>query len=69
MLPRATSSKADLIPRLRVDIVVPDDWVEGVVTATLHAIGKTDHPDGRILITPVDEVIRIRTGEMGVDAI
>lgn len=66
---RGATAKADMVPRLRVDIVVPDDWVEGVVTATLHAIGKTDQPGGRILITPVDEVIRIRTGEMGVDAI
>lgn len=66
---RGTASKADLVPRLRVDIVVPDEWVEGIITATLHAIGKTDNPGGRILIGPVDEVIRIRTGEMGFDAI
>lgn len=66
---RGAAASADLVPRLRVDIVVPDDWVEGIVTATMHAVGKTDNPGGRILISPVDEVIRIRTGEMGVDAI
>jgi nitrogen regulatory protein P-II 1 len=66
---RGATVRSDLVQRMRVDIVVPDDWVEGIVTATVHAIGKTDQPGGRILITPVDEVIRIRTGEMGVDAI
>ena len=66
---RGATARADMVARVRVDIVVPDDWVEGVVTATQHAICKTEQPGGRILIVPVHEVIRIRTGELGVDAI
>src|SRR5215208_6666850 len=60
---RGSMAKVDMAARLRVDIVVPDDWAEGVITAVLHAVGKSPTTDEHILVTPVDEVIRIRTGE------
>ena len=66
---RGASARTDLYPRVRLDIVLPDDWVEGVISATLLVVGKGPNPGGRILITPVDEVIRIRTAETGRDAI
>ena len=66
---RGVTTKADLVPRVRIDIVLPDEWVAGVVNAIEMSVRRSEAPGGRILICPVDEVIRIRTGETGQDAI
>jgi nitrogen regulatory protein P-II 1 len=59
----------DLLPRLQINIVLSDHNVEATVQAICEA-GRTGHVgDGLIFIYPVEEVIRIRTGERGHDAL
>ena len=66
---RGAEYVVDFIPKIKLEIVVSDERVEEVVTTILKA-GKTDKlGDGKIFILPVEEVIRLRTGERGADAI
>jgi nitrogen regulatory protein P-II 1 len=57
------------VQKVKIEVVVPDDMVERVVT-TIQATAHTGNPgDGKIFIYPVDEVIKIRTNERGPAAI
>jgi nitrogen regulatory protein P-II 1 len=59
----------EFIPKLRLDIVVDDVDAENIASA-IAAYGRTGKiGDGKIWITPIDAVIRIRTGERDHDAI
>lgn len=66
---RGAAGQTDFASRVRLDIVVDDDFVESVVNAIILRAHTGQPDDGKIFITPLDEVIRIRTGEMGRDAI
>ncbi len=56
-------------PKTRVEIVAPDDMVEGIINAIVD-VCRTGHPgDGKIFVLPVDDAVRIRTGERGEQAI
>ncbi len=59
----------DFVPQIKLEIVVTDDLVHPVIDAILqHA--RTGHVgDGKIFVSPIDEAIRIRTGESGPDAL
>lgn len=66
---RGAEYSVDFLPKVRIQILVPDDkagTVVGVITDSAKT-GKIG--DGKIFVTPVEEVIRIRTGEKGEDAI
>ena len=59
----------ELVPKLRVEVVVQDDRVEGVVESLTRAARTGSIGDGKIFVSPLDEVLRIRTGERGEAAI
>ncbi len=59
----------DLLPRVKIEIVVDDDDVDKVVNIIIKAAKRGIPGDGKIFITPVERVIRIRTGEEGRDAL
>jgi nitrogen regulatory protein P-II 1 len=66
---RGAEYKIDFVPKVSVQIVVDDDRVDDVAD-TIAASAKTDKiGDGKIWITDVDRVVRIRTGEEGTDAV
>ncbi len=66
---RGSAYVVDFVPKVRVQIVVKDEMVKDVVEALL-SVARTGHiGDGKIFIEPVEEVIRIRTGERGEDAL
>lgn len=66
---RGSEYQVELIPKVKLEIVVDDPLVEGVVDAIVAA-GKTGSiGDGKVWVTPVEEIVRIRTDERGVDAI
>ena len=66
---RGSAYVVDFVPKVRVEIVVKDDIVRDVVEAIL-AVARTGRiGDGKITVSSLDEVIRIRTGERGKDAI
>ena len=59
----------DFLPKVKIEVVVEDILVVNVVEAIQHAAQTGRIGDGKIFITTIDEVIRIRTGERGADAI
>jgi nitrogen regulatory protein P-II 1 len=66
---RGAEYQVDFVPKVRLDVVVGDAEVASVVDAIVAA-AKTDKiGDGKVWVTPVDDVIRVRTGERGPDAI
>ena len=66
---RGAEYVVSFLPKLRLEIVVRDDQVEGVVEG-LVSVTKTGHiGDGKIFVSPVERAVRIRTGETDNDAI
>jgi nitrogen regulatory protein PII len=59
----------DFLPKIKVEIAVSDDLVDKVVDAIVQAANTGRIGDGKIFVTPMEEVIRIRTGERGPDAL
>ncbi len=66
---RGQEVKVDFIPKLKIEIVVRDDQVEKTIEAILESAYTGKIGDGKIFISPVEEVIRIRTRERGNKAI
>lgn len=62
---RGAEYVVDFLPKVKVEVVVPSAAVERCVDAILAAARTGKIGDGKIFITPVDRVIRIRTGEEG----
>ena len=59
----------DLIPKARVELIVKDEDVEEVADVVIQAARTGEVGDGKLFISAIDEVIRIRTGERGDDAV
>ncbi len=59
----------DFLPKVKIEVVVPDDQLERVVEAIATAARPGRIGDGKIFVTDVQDVIRIRTGERGPQAI
>jgi nitrogen regulatory protein PII len=66
---RGAEYQVDFVPKIKVEIVVEDDHVQGVVDAITKVARTGKIGDGKIWVTPVEQVLRIRTGEMGPDAL
>ncbi len=59
----------DFLPKVKIEVVLSDDQVDGACEAIIAA-AKTDKiGDGKIFVSPVEQAIRIRTGESGEDAL
>ena len=59
----------DFVPKVKIEIVVPDDRVHDVIDIIERAARTGKIGDGKIFVIPVDEAIRIRTGERGDSAV
>ncbi|MEA2551497.1 MAG: nitrogen regulatory protein 1 [Actinomycetota bacterium] len=66
---RGAEYQVDFVPKVKIEIIVGDDDVAGVVDAVVKAARTGKIGDGKLWVTEVDQVIRIRTGEMGPDAL
>jgi nitrogen regulatory protein P-II 1 len=55
----------DLLPKVKIEVVVPDDDVDAVVNAICEAARTGQVGDGKIFVVPVSRTIRVRTGEEG----
>lgn len=66
---RGTSYHMDLIPKYQLNIVLSDHNVEKAIDAIISAARTGKEGDGIIFIYPVDDVVRVRTGERGSDAL
>ncbi|PLX87639.1 MAG: transcriptional regulator [Desulfuromonas sp.] len=66
---RGAEYVVDFIPKIKMEIIVADDMVEQVVNTIADAARTGRIGDGKIFVTPIDDVLRIRTGERGEDAL
>lgn len=66
---RGRDYKVDLLPKTRLEIIVNDEDVDTVVDTIVKTAQTGDIGDGKIFVSPVEEVIRIRTGERGEKAV
>ena len=66
---RGTEYAIDFLPKSKIEIIITDDLVTPVVETIERAAKTGKIGDGKIFLSPVEEVIRIRTGERGKDAL
>lgn len=66
---RGAEYEVDFVPKARIDVLTDDENVSGVVSAIGESARTGEIGDGKILVLPVEDVLRIRTGERGHDAI
>lgn len=66
---RGTTTTVDMLPKLRLTVVVKDADVQKAVDAVISAARTGSVGDGKIFVMPVEDVIRIRTGERGESAV
>jgi nitrogen regulatory protein P-II 1 len=66
---RGTEYTVDFVPKVKIEVLADDAEVEQVAGAIVSAARTDKIGDGKVWVTPVEQVIRIRTGEMGADAL
>jgi nitrogen regulatory protein P-II 1 len=66
---RGAEYQVDFVPKVRVEVLCADDDVQGVIDASVKDARTGKIGDGKIWVTEAEQVIRIRTGEMGPDAV
>lgn len=66
---RGAEYEVEFVPKIRLEILVDDAQVEEVTTMITDTAGTGKIGDGKVWIIPVEEVIRVRTGERGSDAL
>jgi nitrogen regulatory protein PII len=66
---RGAEYVVDLLPKVKLETVVPDEIADQVADLIVAAAGTGKIGDGKVWITTVDKIIRIRTGELGNDAV
>src|SRR4026208_1536319 len=66
---RGSEYKVDFLPKVRLDVLVKDGEAEKVANVIVAGAGTVQIGDGKLWIQPVDSAVRIRTGEIGEDAL
>lgn len=66
---RGNELNSNLLPKIKVESVMPEEVVEKVTKDIVNTVRTGEFGDGKIFISPVEEAIRIRTGETGKDAL
>lgn len=66
---RGAEYSVDFLPKVKMEVVVPEDQVKVVVETVVRSARTGQIGDGKIFVTDLDETVRIRTGECGAEAI
>lgn len=66
---RGTEVLLNMIPKVKFELVVPDERVDAVIDLICDVARTGEVGDGKIFVSPVEEVVRIRTGERGSEAV
>jgi len=66
---RGAEYVVDFLPKVKIEVVLSDDMVDAAIEAIVTAARTDKIGDGKIFVSPVEQAIRIRTGETGDDAI
>ncbi|MDN5917413.1 MAG: P-II family nitrogen regulator [Pseudonocardia sp.] len=66
---RGAEYSVDFVPKVRIEVVVDDEAVDRVMQAVVDAAHTGKIGDGKVWVVPVENVVRVRTGERGTDAL
>ena len=66
---RGAEYTIDFLPKIKIEIAISDDMVDQVKNAIIEVAGSGKIGDGKIFISPIEEVVRIRTGETNEEAL
>ncbi|HVL84924.1 MAG TPA: P-II family nitrogen regulator [Pseudonocardia sp.] len=66
---RGAEYSVDFVPKVRIEVLVDDELAERVIDAVVGAARTGKIGDGKVWVTPVETVVRVRTGERGSDAV
>lgn len=66
---RGAEYTVDLVPKLRIEVLVDDDDADSVVDVIVKTAQTGRIGDGKVWVSPVDSIVRVRTGERGPDAL
>jgi len=66
---RGSEYTVDFLPKVKVDVIIPDELLQQAIEVISRSAKTGKFGDGKIFVFPVEEVIRIRTGEVGAHAI
>ena len=66
---RGVEYSVDFVPKIRIEVVVDEAQVDKTIDALIEATRTGKIGDGKIWVTPVETVVRVRTGERGLDAL
>jgi len=66
---RGAEYSVDFVPKIRVEVVVDETQVDKTIDALVEAARTGKIGDGKVWVTPVETVVRVRTGERGLDAL
>jgi nitrogen regulatory protein P-II 1 len=66
---RGAEYTVDFVPKVRLEVLVESDQASGAIDTIVKAASTGNIGDGKVWSTPVDDVVRVRTGERGTDAI
>jgi len=66
---RGAEYEVDFVPKIRIEVAVDDDQAADVVDAIVGAAATGKIGDGKVWVTPLETVVRVRTGERGSDAL
>ena len=66
---RGAEYQVDFVPKVKIEVIADDDRVQGAVDAITKAARTGRIGDGKLWVAPIERVMRIRTGELGPDAL
>jgi nitrogen regulatory protein P-II 1 len=66
---RGSEYTVDFLPKIKIEVVLSDDRVEDAVEAIVNAARTGKIGDGKVFVTPVEEIVRIRTGDRAENAL
>ena len=66
---RGSEYKVEFVPKLKIEVILDDEIVEGAIDSSIKTARTGKFGDGKIFVFPVEEAIRIRTGEHGENAV
>ena len=66
---RGAEYRVDFIPKVRIEVLADDNESQQIIDAIVNAANTGSIGDGKLWVTPVEQVVRIRTGERGHDAL
>jgi nitrogen regulatory protein P-II 1 len=66
---RGSEYEVEFIPKVKLEVVIPDDEIEPIIEAIVSSARTGRVGDGKIFVLPLEEALRIRTGEFGAEAV